>query len=143
MGLGHIVAYGGCRWRICKLDRGVRTVTLVGWGGATKEVADDDPGIVSVADPSGWPVVTAKMKPNSGQLVKLALARRGKLEELRPLTDWVPSDLLRAGGSVFMNPELKLAVGEVLIAGYKDGSASRILITKRYGSIAQRKVARS
>ena len=143
MVVGELVEYGGHRWRVYKLDKGVRTVALVRWGGTTEEVADDDPGLVVVDNPSEWPVVTARIKPTSGALIKLSIARRGRLQALQPLVDWVPSDLMRAGGSIFINPKLALAVGEVLIAEYKDGSASRIPITKRYGSLAQRKVARA
>jgi hypothetical protein len=38
-----------------------------------------------------------------------------------------------------MNPALKLRVGEILIAEYKTGTASRIVITKRYGTMAERR----
>lgn len=143
MTLGDIVEYGGHRWRVYKLDRSVRTVALIRWGGLTEEVADDDPGIVVMGNPIDWPVVTAPLKPNAGPVVKLSIARGGQLRGLRPLVDWLPSDLMRAGGSIFINPDFKLALGEILIAEYKNGTASRIAITKRYGSVAQRKVVRS
>lgn len=140
--IGEVVEYEGHRWRVYKLDRNVRTVALIRWGGATEEVADDDPGLVVVGNPCEWPLVTARLKPHSGALTKLSIARKGQLELLQPLVDWVPSDLMRAGGSIFINPKLALTVGDVLIAEHKDGTASRIPITKRYGSLAQRKVVR-
>jgi hypothetical protein len=143
MTLGDVVEYEGHRWRVYKVDRSVRTVALIRWGGSTQEVADDDPALVVIANPSGWPVVTARLKPNAGPVAKLSIARGGKLRGLRPLVDWVPSDLMRAGGSIFINPDFKLSLGEILIAEYKDGTASRIPITKRYGSVAQRSVVRS
>lgn len=143
MTLGDIVEHEGHRWRVYKVDKSVRTVALIRWGGSTAEVADDDPKLVVVGNPSGWAVVTARLKPNAGPMVKLSVARGGKLRALRPLVDWVPSDLMRAGGSIFINPDFKLALGELLIAEYKDGTAGRIPITKRYGSVAQRSVVRS
>src|SRR5688572_20192287 len=143
MNLGDIVEYEGHRWRVFRLDKNVRTATLIRWSGTTAEVADDDPKAAVVANPCEWPVVTARLKHSSGPLVKLSVARGGRMLSLRPLEDWLPSDPMRSGGSVFINPKFKLMVGEVLIAEYKDGSASRIPITKRYGSMAQRKAVRA
>lgn len=143
MDLGAIVEYGGHAWRICKRDGNVRTVTLIRWGGTTEEIADDDPGAVVVADPSTWPVVTARVKPTAGRITKLSMTRGGKSQVLKPLVDWVPSDFTRAGGSIFLCPALKLAVGEILIAEYERGNSTRILITKRYGTMAERKIVRS
>lgn len=143
MELGAIVEYEGHRWRVCKLHRTVRTVTLVRWGGTSEEIADDTPEAKVVADPRHWPVVTARIRPNAGPLVRLSLTRRGRARALTPLVHWVPSDFERAGGSVFLHPQLKLVVGEILVAEHKDGSSSRIQITKRYGSMAQRRIVRS
>jgi hypothetical protein len=139
MNLGALVKYEGHRWRVYKVDRNVRTVTLIRWGGAIEEIADDDPGASVVADPSEWPVVTARVRPNAGPLVKLVLTRGPRQRQLEPLVEWVPSDMARPGGSIFMNPALKLRVGEILIAEYKTGTASRIVITKRYGTMAERR----
>jgi hypothetical protein len=143
MDLGALVKYGGHRWRVYKQDKNVRTVTLIRWGGDLEEIADDDPGAQVMANPSDWPVITARVKPSAGPLVKLSLTRGARSRCLEPLVEWVPSDMARAGGSIFMTPALKLKVGEVLIAQYKNGSASRIVITKRYGSMAERKVRAS
>lgn len=139
MNLGTLVLFEGRRWRVYKVDRHVKTVTLIRWGGALEEIADDDPGATVVADPSEWPVVTARVRPNAGPLVTLSLTRGTRLRKLEPLVDWVPSDMARAGGSIFINPELKLRTGEILIAEYKSGAVSRIVITKRYGTMAERK----
>ena len=141
--VGDVVEYEGHRWRVYKADAGVRTVSLVRWGGATEEIADDDPKLVFFGRPSEWPVVTARVKPNAGPLMKLGIARGVRLEDLQPLVDWVPSDLMRPGGSIFIHPRLKLKVGNVLVAEYRDGTASRIVITQRYGTIAQRKIPRA
>lgn len=144
MNLGALVQYGGHRWRVYKVDRHVKTVTLIRWGGALEEIADDDPGATVVADPSEWPVVTARVRPNAGPLVNLSLTRGARMRALEPLVEWVPSDMARAGGSIFISPELKLRIGEVLIAEYQKSAANtRIVITKRYGTMAERKVARS
>ena len=141
--LGAIVRYEGHSWRVFKLDRNVRTATLMRWGGSLQEIADDDTGAIVVADPSMWPVVTARVKTVAGPLVRLSLARRGRSRDLEPLAEWVPSDMTRAGGSIFVSPGLKLQVGEILVAGYTNGSALRIVITKRYGTMAQRMVRQS
>ena len=138
MNLGALVKYEGHRWRVYRVDRHVKTVTLIRWGGALEEIADDNPGATVVADPSEWPVVTARVRPNAGPLVKLSLTR-GRMRQLEPLVDWVPSDMARPGGSIFMSPDLKLRIGEILIAEHKTGAASRIVITKRYGTMAERK----
>lgn len=139
MNLGTLVSFEGHRWRVYKVDRHVKTVTLIRWGGVFEEIADDNPGVSVVADPSEWPVVTARVRPNAGPLAKLSLTRGTRPRPLEPLVDWVPSDMGRAGGSIFINPGLKLRTGEVLIAEYKSGAVSRIVITKRYGTMAERK----
>lgn len=138
MNLGTLVKFGGHRWRVYRVDKHVKTVTLIRWGGDLEEIADDDPEASIIADPSEWPVVTARVRPNAGPLVKLSLTR-GRLRPLEPFEDWVPSDMSRPGGSIFVNPALKLRMGEVLIAEYKTGSSARIVITKRFGTMAERK----
>lgn len=143
MNLGTIVEYEGHRWRVYKLDHHVKTVTLIRWDGTLEEIANDDVRAVVVANPSEWPLVTARVKPNAGPLVSLSLTRGTRRLELKPLVDWVPSDMGRAGGSIFMGPHLKLVIGETLLAQYKDGSATRIVITKRYGSMRERQNRRS
>lgn len=143
MTLGALVEYGGHRWRVYKIDRNVRTVTLIRWAGAVEEVADDDPAVRIVAELSEWPVVTARVRPNAGPLVKLSTTRGGRLRPLEPLVDWVPSDMSRAGGSIFMNPALKLRPGEILIAEYEKGSCVRVVITNRYGTMEARKRQRA
>lgn len=140
MDLGVIVTYGGHHWRVYKRDGHVRTVTLMRWGGHLEEIADDDPGAVVVANPRDWPVVTARVKPTAGLLVGLTLARGGRGRPLTPLVEWVPSDMGRPGGSIFISPALGLKIGEVLVAQYERGAGSRIVITKRYGTMAQRKI---
>ena len=71
MVLGEVVEYGGHRWRVYKMDKGARTVALIRWGGTTEEVADDDAGLSVVVNPCEWPIVTARLKPNSGALARV------------------------------------------------------------------------
>jgi hypothetical protein len=139
MNLGTLVKHEGHVWRVYKVDKHVKTVTLIRWGGALLEIADDDPGASVVADPSEWPVVTVRVRPNAGPLVTLSLTRGRRLRQLEPFVDWVPSDMGRPGGSIFVSPALNLRIGEVLIAEYKTGASARIVITKRFGTMAERK----
>jgi len=57
------------------------------------------------------------------------------------MVEWVPSDILRSGGSIFVNPALRLRTGEVLSAVYADGSLGRVNVKTTFGTV-QHRVAR-
>jgi len=140
MEVGDVVLYQGVRWRVLNHNRPFRLYTLTNWEGHQVEVPDDldvHPGdeLTVVAQPSGWPFATAPTKANAGRIVEVM---RGG-EPLVPLVDWVPSSLLRPGGALFFNPDLRLQLGEVLAAKYEKGRISSIRINRGFGTAARRK----
>lgn len=139
MQVGNIVECEGHRWRVYREDKHVRTMTLLRWDGATEEVAADDPRVKVVLDPSRWPFVAAKVNLRAGPFAELILTRKGKSQSLRPYFDWVPSDQSRPGGSIFVNPRLRLKLGEVLVAVHSSGTRVRIAITQEFGTMTSRK----
>lgn len=145
MDIGLLVQYDGHRWQVYKTSSQTRTATLIRpllHGGAETvqvEVADDDPQAKVICDPRKWPFVTAPRRPAStGTVVSLKLTRKGKSRELVPLEEWVPSDIKRPGGGLFLNPTLQLRLGETLLVGYADKSASVVSITRGFGTAQQR-----
>jgi hypothetical protein len=143
MKIGDIVECEGQRWRVYKEDKHVKTVTLLRWGGAIEEVALDDPRVTFVCDPGKWPFVTAKVNLRAGPLTEVILARGARPRSLRPFMDWVPSDHSRAGGSIFLSPQLKLKLGEVLVGVHTNGTRVRLPITREFGTMTSRKNRRS
>ncbi len=138
MKVGDIVECEGQRWRVYREDKHVKTVTLRRWDGTTEELAADDPRVKVVLDPSKWPFVAAKVNLKAGPFAELILTRKGRSQNLRPYIDWVPSDQSRPGGSIFVNPLLRLKLGEVLVAVHTSGTRVRIAITQEYGSMKHR-----
>lgn len=140
MKAGDLVEYQGKDWRVYKSNRNLRTVILIHWDQSKVEVADDDPEVTLLADPSTWPFVALPRKfESSGRVIKVSRTRSGRTVELSPNRDWTPSDPLRAGGSIFFNPKLKLMLAEILVAAHENGDLSRVPITKGFGSMSLRK----
>lgn len=136
--IGDIVAYQGGRWRIHRVDSGVRTLVLLAWDGEKIEVPNDSPDLKHLITPSTWPFVATPTKVSRGPVKKLTLTRKKASLVLVPYEHWVPSDNLRAGGPLFLNPALRLRVGEILVATHSSKKLSRIPITKTFGSISKR-----
>lgn len=143
MKIGDIVECDGQRWRVYKEDKHVKTLTLLRWGGATEEVATDDPRLKFACDPSQWPFVTARVNLRAGPLVDVILSRRNRPRSLIPYVDWVPSDQSRAGGALFLGPHLRLRLGEILVAVHSNGPRVRLSITKEFGTMTSRRNRRS
>jgi len=137
---GDIVSYEGERWKVLSRDREFRICVLSNWEGRQVEVADDldkrpGSGLVLVHQPSTWPFLTVKGTTKGGRIV--GVHRMGL--KLEPLEDWVPSGILSTGGSLFFNPALGLRLGEVMTVMYERGSASRITVTRSFGTAKHRK----
>jgi len=142
--IGSIVAYSDHLWRVLRRNHGTRTAILEQWDGTTEELADDadeqQADEVSVwCNPSkDWPFVPAPSKTKAGPIEAVTLARPGDRRVLRPMVDWVPSDRRGRGGSLFFHPSLNLRQGEVLSARHKNGSMSRVSITRSFGTLQRR-----
>jgi hypothetical protein len=135
MNVGDIVLYQGARWKVVSHEPSFRTCQLVQFNGTKVEVPDDEDLKVLFNPAKSWPFVAGPVHARSGPLIGVL---RGALS-LGPLVDWVPSDFLRPGGSIFFNPELRLRQGEILVGLHKDGTRSRISITKAFGTVRLRK----
>lgn len=136
MKAGDVVEHEGRRWRVITMDPYLRTAILMDWEGAKIEVADDlgPPELTVLFNPAEtWPFVTS---PKRGIARVTRLLCRGR--DLEPMVEWVPSDILRSGGSIFVNPALRLRTGEVLSAVYADGRLGRINVKTTFGTVQHR-----
>lgn len=144
MATGDIVEYKEHHYKVLKEDAGLRTVTLQSWDASTVEVADDDPEITKRTSLERWPFLQASSAVYRGQrplkLVR-SVRRPGGLQavELEPFRDWSPTDILRVGGPIFINPSLKLMPGETLVLHYSDGKSVRLTVTRKFGSAVARR----
>lgn len=142
MKVGDIVLYQESRWKVSSHSRSFRTCQLVAFDGRKVEVPDDldltpEPELkVLFNPPEQWPFTASPVHSfSSGPIVDIV---RGPAS-LLPLVDWVPSDFLRPGGSIFFNPALKLRLGEILVSVHRDGTRNRITITRTFGTIRSRR----
>lgn len=145
MKLGDVVFYEGERWKVTKHHREYRVCELTQWSLEKAEVPDDldtnpeegRPLASVLFNPTtDWPFVTVKIRSEGSGPVRLV---QRASEQLAPFYDWVPGDLYRPGGAIFLNPDLRLRTGEVLVAGHRNGSRSRIELGPTFGTIARRK----
>lgn len=148
MEIGDLVSYQGQRWLVMSFDRVSRLMTLVNFEGGSAEIPREydrthKTELQVIANPSRqWGLLTAKIKGTSaGPFVRVVdPAPIGKPEKvLEPWQDWVPSDFARSGGSFFVNPEVGLLPGTVLIATHRNGTSIRVPVPKTFGTVTERK----
>lgn len=133
--IGDIVLYQEARWKVANHSTSFRTCQLIRFDGEKTEIPDDEQSLTVLFNPAeSWPFVAGPVHARSGPVVSV---QRGQAS-LAPLVDWVPSDFLRPGGSIFFNPALRLRHGEILVGIHQDGTRSRISITKTFGTIKRR-----
>lgn len=148
MEIGDLVLYQDQRWMVVSFEREARLMTIVNLSGEKRELPREydrthKSQLQVIVNPSkDWPMLTAKVKsPKAGVFIQVVdPAPMGKpLRVLEPWVDWVPSDVGRCGGSFFVNPELKLLPGTLLLATHKNGSVVRVMVPKTMGTVSQRK----
>lgn len=137
--VGTLVQYADRRWVICRSNELSKTITMRSWEGDTHTCADNDTDVVVICHPStDWPFIAGPTRPKAGPVKALHVTRMTKRLELEPLIDWMPSEFLRPGGSIFFNPSVGLRVGEIVVATHEDGSGSRINVGHTFATVAQR-----
>lgn len=139
MDIGDVVQYRQSRWRVISFSPGLRVYTLANAKGKT-EAPDDAEALEDLQvlfNPGReWPFVVVPIQSKGGPIVKVF---RGE-QELELMVDWVPSDFVRSGGSIFFSPNLNLRRGEVLSGVHQSGGVrSRITISPSFGSAKTRK----
>ena len=132
------------RFRVLQHERMTRTYKVIQWGtNVLSEIADDldttDERCKVLYNPANeWPFVATKVRPTRiGPVVTVLRSSENRL--LAPMDDWAPTDQLKAGGALFFNPALQLRQGEILVAQHRDGTKTRITITRAFGSVKLRR----
>lgn len=138
MDVGDLIEWQETRLFVRKLMPDTQMVLAVAADGSIKGLAMEDCRVVC-SPVTQWPFVVVKTKKPIVSLERHYLTRRS--EVYAPLVDYVQPEP-RQSGSIFFNPELKLAFGVVLTAKLEDGSMARIDIPQNFGTAAQ-KVART
>lgn len=143
MKIGDLITRDGDYWLVVRYDpKRTRTSSILRADGVMQEIPHDE-AVPVVANPSlDWPFVAAPLKPKWGPVIHLSRPNRpvgaSDFVELRLYRDWLPSEPARAGGSIFLNPELRLQVGDYLLARHREGHASSVVIPANFGTVRQK-----
>ncbi len=139
MKIGDLVSHDNSFWLVTRYDpKRTRTATLLKQDGVAIEIPHDEP-VEVIANPGmDWPFVAAPLKPMWGPVTHLSRPNRSGTLDLVIYQDWLPSEPARAGGSVFLNPNLRLQVGDFLLARHTNGKSSSIVIPAHFGTVAQK-----
>jgi len=142
---GDLVLYEGSHWVVQLYDaKRLRVALLLKADGTTQEVPhnlDQDETVLKVIGnpPTEWPFITVPEKPRWGQVTTVSRVERSGLKPLEPFADWILSDPLRSGGSLFLRPTLGLRMGDIIqVAFTKAGSVVNVQITAGFGTVAAR-----
>jgi hypothetical protein len=136
--IGDLLEHQSLRWMVTQRHPGVRTVVLRQLDGTSLEVPDDQALQVIGNLPSQWPFVAAPRHQAYGPIIALSVVRQGKKYALKPMQAWVPSDPLHNGGVLYLHPKLNFRPGEVLVAQHRNGTLSKVSITKSFGTVQRR-----
>lgn len=147
MKVGDVVRYDHQCWRVASHAREFRTCILCNFDGLKVEIPDDLSSVELrvLYNPITWPFVSLPVRPY-GRLMSISRSTISALGDgssittvLTPMEEWIPSDFLKSGGSVFFNPRLKLRPGEILVATYENQKTQRIAIPRNFVPMSARK----
>lgn len=123
-----LVSYQDRVWTVTKVDPYLRVAVLYSHTGSKAEAPLED--VLVVASPStDWYLLLTPIRPKAGRIVDLKIpSLRGQASYLIPWFDWVPSDPMRAGGSVYLRE--KHRPGTTILVTYGDGTQSKVVVKK-------------
>jgi len=142
--LGDLLNWRDARWLAVAIDRTRRLMSLRNVEGTIVGVPLNLERSRSreckvIANPSQyWPCIIRKpIAASAGKLE--GITRNAAPYALHPLYDWVLDDMdRRGGGTIFFNPTLNLVTGETLVATFKSGRSTRIVIPANFATTAER-----
>jgi len=135
---GDLVDYQGSHWIVQVYDaRRTKLALLLKADGTTEEVPHDL-DLPIVGNPSQeWPFVTVPEKPRWGRVANVSVVTTRGLRGLVPFADWMLSDPVRSGGSLFLRPGLNLRTGDILQVAFEKG-VTNVPITPSFGTVSVR-----
>ena len=143
MRAGDIIEWRKARWLVHKLERATNSVIVIDAAGQRDFLAQDldetEPENCKViCNPAtDWPFLTLPTGRNFRNLRAVLFPEATGDRQLVPLVDWMRPDPFQQGGPLFLNPELQLGFGHVIILGY-EATRTTLRIAKGFGTSAQR-----
>jgi len=147
MEIGNIIQYKDVLWVASKKDISAKVLILYNEAGERLELPQDYDkqcdDVLVVSNPlKEWIILNT---PSKGKLItKITIPKFLNVEEknLKFLVDWVPSVIFRQGGSFFINPKrVKLIPGLLLLTTFANGTTTRVIVPKVFGTVPQRVAA--
>jgi len=138
MRVGDLITYRDRPWFVRKAVLG--SFLAMDAQGQMVSLAENDPEVTVTCSPvEEWPYVTARA-PGILSITRSYLRKRS--DTLERLVDFVQPEPTQQPGSVFFNPALGLAFGDVLVAhlsAHLSGGTARITIPRKFGTVPQKK----
>ena len=131
MNTGDIIELFGTRRYVGLLHREVKTFTVYDQAGVATEVPLDIPHKVLANPAKDWPFVSIKEHRSWGAVTGVSMP--GLLPMTR-MVDW----LSNGSGGIFLNPSLRLRLGESVNVQYASGRVVRVTIRTGFTTVSQR-----
>ena len=100
----------------------------------------DQQGLVKVVanPPAEWPFLMVRDNPKGSAIIRVTRFSGTVGKELRPYYDWSLSDPSRAGGALFLSPNLRIKPAETLLVGWKVGPDTLVKVPLNFNTVANR-----
>lgn len=120
---GVLVSFKETRYLVRTWDKSLRQLTLL--DGSRKSTLAFEEEVSIYADPSKeWFLVTVPLTVSP--IREIRVLHRRRVTTLEILKDWVPSDMFRKGGPIYLNPSLPLTPGDVLTIALENGTFKKV-----------------
>lgn len=144
MKLSDVVRFENQIWLVRRYDpKRTRTAILIDWEGRLRSIRFDAPEVEVIANPTKeWPFITVRDNPKGVRITHITRIVNHLLVSLNRMIDWVPSDPVRPGGSIFLNPSLGFKPSDTLLLHWEKGSPTSVRIPSGFATM-EVKVARA
>lgn len=132
--VSDLATFQGSIWLVTKVDLYLRLATLVDPVGSKVEAPLEEVQ-VQAHPPTDWYLIMVPIKPRAGRVVGLKIpSLRSNPTVLTPWYDWVPSDPIRSGGSIYLRE--RHPAGTTFLVTYEIGEVAKV-VAKRLLTVGE------
>ena len=142
MKLWDLVEHQKRIWVVSHLDSHTQLATLRDPQGRTIEVPADLDGSAGCSvlanPPEDWPYVMVRDNPKGKSIEQVYRVVEHKRYPLTMFLHWCPSDPARAGGALFLSPDIGLLPAETILIGWAAGSTTAVKVPLDFSTVGER-----